>query len=625
MGVSNSIQRPINSSTLTINSFDHPVHTRSRTAVAHKGLENRGGDNNCFLNVVLQVLWHTDAFRMTLEQIIESERKIEESMSSIKTNSVENEFTLLKAVCELFADYRQSTSKVLQPNQVREALWLNSGQFQSGEIADANETIDTILQQLHNEDGKCGGPEEVSTCLAHRIFGGSLLTLNTCSTCHATSEPQIPKNFLRYVYASEIIEISKTMDKSELSFGELIRKGVQLDKEKCPDKIENNSQCHGESTLKTWCFTPPLVLAIAVTWSSASETSETLEQFISVLSPRICLSDIFSMEEKIPKVYYTFRGLICYYGLHYVSIFQDVPQSAATSSLRSPTEFLLLDDSRIRSLGQWANVVDEVVRSRYQPVLIIYEIAEPFSVAEIIPSLTAQPKSAFETKSPPSHRHTPHIWERVEAAQREKKAEVKYMKHGARANVSQVSSDVKDCRNGTSKTELTPEKQSDNGRVVHNLVRVLEEVRVWGTEYKEYTVFLSSDTSGPSREYGLMVEKAGSELVVTSFHNNAASGRRSIAEENGSISLMDTLLSINDNDVSAADADRLHELMSVHPWGVKLTLRSSYQKSLWFQCYHCQTKNILSESRRKDLEKCMKVTCSICESELLWEQFVVNS
>jgi hypothetical protein len=29
-----------------------------------KGLENQIGDNNCFLNVVIQALWHLDSFRI---------------------------------------------------------------------------------------------------------------------------------------------------------------------------------------------------------------------------------------------------------------------------------------------------------------------------------------------------------------------------------------------------------------------------------------------------------------------------------------------------------------------------------------------------------------------------------
>ena len=49
-------------------------------------------------------------------------------------------------------------------------------------------------------------------------------------------------------------------------------------------------------------------------------------------------------DEKGPS--YVFRGLVCYYGLHYVSIFQEHQQDEA-----KPVQFLLFDDHNVRLIG----------------------------------------------------------------------------------------------------------------------------------------------------------------------------------------------------------------------------------------------------------------------------------
>ena len=61
---------------------------------------------------------------------------------------------------------------------------------------------------------------------------------------------------------------------------------------------------------------------------------------------------------------YVFRGLVCYYGAHYVSIFQGSEAGA----------YLLFDDYTVKSIGDWDAVKFKCVRSMYQPVLLLYEL-----------------------------------------------------------------------------------------------------------------------------------------------------------------------------------------------------------------------------------------------------------
>ena len=43
-----------------------PASTKGTAAVARPGLQNEAGEYNCFLNVIIQCLWHCSAFRARL-------------------------------------------------------------------------------------------------------------------------------------------------------------------------------------------------------------------------------------------------------------------------------------------------------------------------------------------------------------------------------------------------------------------------------------------------------------------------------------------------------------------------------------------------------------------------------
>ncbi len=61
----------------------------------HKGLLNGIGENNCFLNVTIQALWHLGPFRAELRKFI----------ADHKASSDTDHDSLLEAVCNTFVQY----------------------------------------------------------------------------------------------------------------------------------------------------------------------------------------------------------------------------------------------------------------------------------------------------------------------------------------------------------------------------------------------------------------------------------------------------------------------------------------------------------------------------------------
>ena len=421
--------------------FDTPSSLVFTQTSTHKGLSNEVGENNCFLNVAIQTLWHLGPFRCEIQRMIAN-----------KTSPTSSENELMEALCDLFTQYEHTELSTLPPTELRKVL---SGLFDHcglGKIADANETLQAMLEKIHME---CS-PE--NPCLAHTVFGGLLLEQATCRSCGMTSEPKMRNNFMHYVYASELIKAhtrhtSRPATSVQRSrFGGLLHESLGSNSRSCPsndrdhyegsvhmddsvgqitpnpilqhcsDNVSNKLQiettCNGGDTnctshshsqrssplrsravsvsshvkeecqsiaeIKVRVVTPPNVLAISVGWTSARQSVGTLRSFLSLISNTITLSDLFDIapDKKISSLFssplrsptmslsatfallspsrkspsaspskrrtgasgtprrrsinskkgrsdgdstgpsYVFRGFVCYYGSHYVSIFQ---------------------------------------------------------------------------------------------------------------------------------------------------------------------------------------------------------------------------------------------------------------------------------------------------------------
>ena len=73
------------------------------TTSHHRGMQNLTGQNHCFLNVLIQLLWHVGAFRVALF----------ENMKSDPTSSSSRDDSLLEALKTLFINYKVQTQFII--------------------------------------------------------------------------------------------------------------------------------------------------------------------------------------------------------------------------------------------------------------------------------------------------------------------------------------------------------------------------------------------------------------------------------------------------------------------------------------------------------------------------------
>ncbi|XP_065750191.1 inactive ubiquitin carboxyl-terminal hydrolase 54 isoform X7 [Phocoena phocoena] len=102
---------------------------RSSTSIApSKGLSNEPGQNSCFLNSALQVLWHLDIFRRSFRQLT--------------THKCMGDSCIFCALKGIFNQFQCSTEKVLPSDTLRSALaktFQDEQRFQLGIMDDAAE------------------------------------------------------------------------------------------------------------------------------------------------------------------------------------------------------------------------------------------------------------------------------------------------------------------------------------------------------------------------------------------------------------------------------------------------------------------------------------------------------
>jgi hypothetical protein len=99
------------------NDFDYSPGTKSTNR--HVGLENRAGENNCFLNATIQALWHLNLFR---EMVLYDEQQqlpgADENIDLIF--SAEDESTdTLGAIVSLFSQYQFTEEMCIPSTEIR--------------------------------------------------------------------------------------------------------------------------------------------------------------------------------------------------------------------------------------------------------------------------------------------------------------------------------------------------------------------------------------------------------------------------------------------------------------------------------------------------------------------------
>ncbi|KAF2898731.1 hypothetical protein ILUMI_07445 [Ignelater luminosus] len=332
----------------------------SMTYTSTKGLLNAPGQNNCFLNSAVQVLWHLDIFRR--------------SFRDLSGHACMAESCIFCALKELFSQLQFSNETALPPDALRRALaesFYDQQRFQLGFMDDAAECFENMLLRIHMHiaHGEAEDMCNARHCIPHQKFAMTLVEQSVCGACGATSEPLPFTQMVHYVSASaltaqarQMIQTNEIQVPSEV-FGQLLRKaGGMGDIRDCP------SACGSKIQIRRSLMNRPEIVSVGVVWDSERPTLEHIMDVFATVGTTLRLADVFySVVDNRwgDTTLHSLVGVVTYYGKHYSTFFFH-------SKLRV---WIYFDDATVREVGpRWDQVVDKCRRGRYQPLLLLYAV-----------------------------------------------------------------------------------------------------------------------------------------------------------------------------------------------------------------------------------------------------------
>ncbi|XP_075006361.1 ubiquitin carboxyl-terminal hydrolase 53 isoform X2 [Calonectris borealis] len=281
-----------------------------------KGLLNEPGQNSCFLNSAVQVLWQLDIFRRSLR--------------GLTGHVCQGDACIFCALKAIFSQFQHSREKALPSDNMRHALaesFKDEQRFQLGFMDDAAECF----------------------CV--------------CRSCGASSDPLPFTEFVRYISTTALCnEVERMMERHERlkpeMFAELLQAANTADDyRKCP------SNCGQKIKIRRVLMNCPEIVTIGLVWDS--EHSDLTEEVMRNLATQLYLPGLFYRvtDENAKNSELFLVGMICYTSRHYCAF------AFHTKSCK----WVLFDDANVKEIGtKWKDVVSKCIRCHFQPLLLFY-------------------------------------------------------------------------------------------------------------------------------------------------------------------------------------------------------------------------------------------------------------
>uniref|UniRef100_H0YUI1 Ubiquitin specific peptidase 53 n=1 Tax=Taeniopygia guttata TaxID=59729 RepID=H0YUI1_TAEGU len=319
-----------------------------------KGLLNEPGQNSCFLNSAVQVLWQLDIFRRSLR--------------GLTGHVCQGDACIFCALKAIFSQFQHSREKALPSDNMRHALaesFKDEQRFQLGFMDDAAECFENILERIHfhlvpnSETDMCTS----KSCISHQKFAMTLYEQCVCRSCGASSDPLPFTEFVRYISTTALCnEVEKMMERHERLKPEMFAQLLQAantadDYRKCP------SNCGQKIKIRRVLMNCPEIVTIGLVWDS--EHSDLTEEVMRNLATQLYLPGLFYRvtDENAKNSELFLVGMICYTSRHYCAF------AFHTKSCK----WVLFDDANVKEIGtKWKDVVSRCIRCHFQPLLLFY-------------------------------------------------------------------------------------------------------------------------------------------------------------------------------------------------------------------------------------------------------------
>ena len=346
-------------------------------------MTNMTKENNCFLNVLIQVLFHLESFKKFILDYYNDNYLI------IKDEVVSEFCNIIKSYhLEQIKNKNTETSiePILSVNNLRKKLNFKYGNYFKGECGDPMESLEHIFNSIHEEfntksENLSSKKKEnlgVGDCPIHHFFYLDLIEKSICSKCGTFTKKHYDKNC--YMFSIFISELSNRINQKNLDFENMhlnlfyqIKEqnekydtsNARIERCKCPE-INNIKKLNLLRVNNSYVI-------INLTWS---DEFPDLKDILNVYTS-LPLSDknkhLFNVsEEKDQKILYI-KSIILYGIYHYICVIY----------LNNIKKWGIIDDKTIKYIDKYYDLVDYLLKNHLSPVGLIYSYEQCDKIEEL--------------------------------------------------------------------------------------------------------------------------------------------------------------------------------------------------------------------------------------------------